>query len=93
MRHYEDAARIVDATSTLPPLALSNRGLAEDLLREKQVRALPVSSDPAFAPDGGGAWDAIRAAHQDIAPMFWGEQLTLEVACERIRGWIRTELE
>lgn len=93
VRHYEDAARIVGAAAHLPPLATSARALAEDLLREKQVRALPASSDPAFAPDGGGAWDAVRAAQRDIAPMFWGEQLTLEVACERIRGWIRAELE
>lgn len=58
-----------------------------------KVRAVPTSNDPAFAPVAGQAWDAIRAAHGDIAPMFWGERLTLEQACERIREWIRTELE
>jgi hypothetical protein len=92
VRHYEDAARIISGLDALPPLEVSARGLAEEMVREKQVRGLVSPRDPALEPGSGEAWDALRRAHADIQMMFWGERLELEAACEQIRGWTATTL-
>lgn len=94
VRHFEDAARIIDAAATLPPLTThtSPRELAKDLLVEKQVAQIPDARDAAFAPDGSERWTAIRDAHGAIAPTFWGERTPIEACCTRIRDWIAREL-
>jgi hypothetical protein len=80
----------------LPTLAdyADVRALADDMVtrRPKQIEALPSSEDPAFASGGGRRWDAIRAAHAAIAPMFWGPRISLEDACGTIRDWIARNL-
>ena len=64
------------------------RSLASEMLQQKQLAALPTASDPAFAPDDGDRWNAIRGAHSAIAPMFWGSRVSIEDACEAIRSWV-----
>jgi hypothetical protein len=95
VRHFEDAARIIRAQATLPPLAdhAVVAALAADMLVQKQIAAVPVSTDPAFAPVGGTRWDAIRAAHAAIAPLFWGPRIPLDDACATIRAWAATAFE
>lgn len=91
VRHYEDAARVIAAEATLPDLPehQSVRALAEDMLAQKQIAALPTASDPAFALADAGRAKAIRVAHAAIAPMFWGGRVELESACVAIREWIQ----
>jgi len=90
VRHFEDAARVIAAEKDLPALTdyVDIRALATDMLGQKQLASLPNRSDPAFAPDDGDRWNAIRRAHGAIAPMFWGTGTPIEEACKAIRGWI-----
>jgi hypothetical protein len=96
VRHFEDAAHIIAAAERgeLPPLAkyASARALAEEMYVGLDIARLPAAHDAAFAPVNGARWDAIRDAHQAIAPMFWGPHLTLEACCDRVQGWLRAEL-
>jgi hypothetical protein len=64
----EDAARIIAAEKALPPLPdhLSARALAEEMLSQRQIAALPTASDPAFALTDTGRAAAIRVAHEAI---------------------------
>lgn len=88
VRHYEDAARILLARDTLPPL---ERGLAElmqDLARE-DGKVLPPAAHEAFAPLAGDPrWDEVRHAYTAIGSMFWGPRLTLDEACDAIRRFL-----
>lgn len=90
VRHFEDAARVIAAAKDLPELIdyTDVRSLASEMLQQKQLAALPTASDPAFAPDDGERWTAIRGAHSAIAPMFWGSRVSIDDACETIRRWI-----
>ena len=90
VRHIEDAARVIAAEKDLPALTdyVDVRALATEMLRQRQLASLPNGSDPAFSPDDGDRWNAIRRAHGAIAPMFWGARIPIEEACKAIRGWI-----
>ncbi len=95
VRHFEDAARVIQASATLPPLPayMGVRALADEMVAQRQLASLPSSSDVAFTPTAGERWDAIRAAHAAIAPMFWGPRVTLDDACDAIRSWIAETFE
>jgi len=95
VRHFEDAARIIAAEALLPVLPDYDdaRSLADDLLRQKQIAALPRADDAAFALRRGARTDAIRAAHSAIAPMFWGPRIALDDACSAISAWIKRSVE
>lgn len=94
VRHFEDAARIVRGNAALPPVAdyTTVRALAEEMLTQKQIAAIPSSVHEAFVPDGDGRWRTVQKAHDAIDPMFWGPRISLEDACAEIRGWLDTEL-
>jgi hypothetical protein len=90
VRHFEDAAHVVAAENRLPPLEGygSTRALAEEMLAQRQVSAIPSASDVALNPDAGPRFAAIRRAHEAIAPMFWGPRIGLDDACATIRAWV-----
>jgi hypothetical protein len=94
VRHFEDAAHIVAGEGRLPALEgyESPRALAEEMLDQRQVSAIPSASDLAFNPDEGPRFAAIREAHQAIAPMFWGPRINLDDACGTIREWVAKNL-
>lgn len=94
VRHFEDAARIARAASQLPPLAgyATVRALAEEMLAQKQVAALPSSAHAAFEPKDDERWRSVQAAHEAIGPMFWGSRLSLADACGEVRAWLDVEL-
>lgn len=94
VRHFEDAARIVRATSTLPPLAgyPTVRALADEMLAQRQIAMLPSSTHAAFDPKDDDRWRDVRRAHAAIGPMFWGPRLSLVEACADIRGWLDAEV-
>jgi hypothetical protein len=95
VRHFEDSARIIEAEADLPALGdhPDVRSLADDTLAKRQIRALPRSTDPAFALAKGARTDAIRRASDAITPMFWGPRMMLDSACAAIRAWISRRLE
>jgi len=94
VRHFEDAAHIAAGEGQLPALEgyESPRTLAEEMLDQRQVSAIPSASDLAFNPDEGPRFAAIREAHQAIAPMFWGPRISMDAACASIRTWVEQRL-
>jgi len=94
VRHYEDAARLVEASTDLPPLDgyPDVRALADEMLAQKQIVAMPVANDPALVPANAARWDGIRSAHSALQPMFWGPRRSLDEACATIRAWIADEI-
>lgn len=94
VRHYEDAARLIEGISKLPQLdGYANvRALAEEMLAQGQLAAMLVAADVALAPGGDARWSAVRSAHAAIQPMFWGPRLSVEDATATIRTWVAAEL-
>lgn len=95
VRHFEDAARIIQAEGGLPPLGEGYgdvRILAEEMLKQKQIRGLPAAEHEAFALPKGGRTESIRQAYRAIDRLYWGPRLSLDESCESIRGWIRERM-
>jgi len=94
VRHFEDAARIVRAKAELPPLSdyATVRVLADEMLAQKQLAALPLATHAAFAPKDDHRWRSVQKAHDAIGPMFWGPRLSLVDACADIRAWLDAEV-
>jgi hypothetical protein len=88
VRHYEDAARIIERESALPPAAQTASQLVAEMLRERQIAHAPRADDPAFLLADHELRARCIAAHEAIGAMYWGPRLSLEQCCERIRGWI-----
>jgi hypothetical protein len=88
VRHYEDAARIVRALDTLPPSEIPARVLADDMLAQNDVAALPSADDPSLVLDNPAKRAAVAQAYARIAPMFWGPRLPLDEACRTLREWV-----
>ena len=73
-RHYEDAAHIIRSLDRLPAIEQSPRALADDLLREKDIAAMPSADEPALLlseAERRAAVDRDRALAR-ISTMFWG---------------------
>jgi len=52
------------------------------------IRSAPAPDGPAFAlPDAARRADLERA-HDAIAPMFWGDRISLAESCAIIRRWV-----
>lgn len=90
VRHFEDAARVIESLEALPALEdyADVQALAAEMWTQKQLAVIPSANDPAFRPDGGERWNAIGDAHAAIAPMFWGPRISVEDSCSAIRGWL-----
>lgn len=88
VRHYEDAARIIQALHRLPPIETSVLALAEELLAEKRLAALPSADDPCLSLDIVEKREALERAYAKIAPMFWGPRIGLDGACATVREWV-----
>jgi len=95
VRHFEDAANIILGAEAVPPLPEGHdvRRLAAQMEAERQTAGPLTSKDPAFEIQPGPRGDAIRAAFDALAPMFWGPRVALDDACRSIREWIRGTIE
>jgi hypothetical protein len=94
VRHYEDAARLIEGRAKLPPLEgyASVREFAEEMLAQKQLVVMPSAADPALTPADHMRWRGIRDAHEAINSMYWGPRLSVEEATAAIRAWVAAEL-
>lgn len=94
VRHYEDAARLIEGRAKLPPLEgyASVRALADEMLAQKQIVVIPSAADPALAPADDARWSGIRAAHRTLHEMYWGPRIEVEDATGTIRAWTAAEL-
>lgn len=90
VRHYEDSARIIRALDRLPPIETSALALAEDMLADKSIAALPSGDDPSLVLDDPEKRASVERAYSKIAPMFWGPRIPLKEACATIREWVGT---
>ena len=88
IRHYEDAANIIDAINTLPPLGLPLSDLLVEMLEEKQIARIPDSAEPAFRLDNQSRLQSMTRQYELISPMYWSERRSLESVCAVIRDWI-----
>ena len=89
VRHYEDAAQIVRSLDRLPATEVSALALAEDMLAQKDIAALPSADDPSLTLSDTAKRGGVERAYERIAPMFWGPRIPLDDACELIRSWLR----
>ena len=91
-RHYEDAAQIIRAHEELPAMDGTPKDLAEEMLEDKDIHAIPSFEDEAFAPTAERLSELESACHK-IKEMFWGERIPLEECCAIIREWTRENLQ
>lgn len=90
VRHFEDAARIIEAQPKLPmlPEYQDVHALASDMIAKRQIAPPPSPNAPALVLLPGERTNAIRAAYEAIGPMFWGPRQTLDEALATIRAWL-----
>ncbi len=88
VRHYEDAAQIVQASAHLPNLGMTVEELAKDMLAKKDISAIPTKDEPALQLDDAEKRQAVEDAYEKIGPMFWGPRIALDAACSLIREWL-----
>lgn len=91
-RHYEDAARIIRSLERLPTVEQSPRVLAEEMLSEKDIAAMPSPDEPALLLSDDERRAAVDRALARISSMFWGPRIPLTEACSTIRQWIAENL-
>lgn len=89
VRHYEDAAQIVRSVDRLPVTAMSTMALAQDMLEQKDIAALPEPNDPSLVLRDASKRAEIERAYEKISPMFWGARIPLDEACAIVRAWLR----
>jgi hypothetical protein len=89
VRHFEDAARIIQQVGSLPPLPDHPDviALAGALLSAKTIKP---HGDALAALEHADEqrWTAIAADFRAIGPMFWGSRMTLDECRTTIRDWL-----
>ncbi|MGA9520290.1 MAG: nucleotidyl transferase AbiEii/AbiGii toxin family protein, partial [Myxococcaceae bacterium] len=85
IRHYEDAARIIQAESNLPPLEEPLEQTAKSMASSLRLKRVAPANHPAFAAEVAKE-QKLEDAYAAIAPMFWGPRLPLKGACSLIRA-------
>lgn len=88
IRHYEDAARIVESLKELPALEVDAAALADEMLDEKQIASGLSGGEAALTLADAEKRRELERAHESIAPMFWGSRYSLEEACAILRAWL-----
>ena len=88
VRHYQDAAQIIQAIEKLPEIEMAVAELVRDMVAEKNVRALPSPNEPALRLADPDKRLAIDTAYSNISPMFWGPRIPLDEVCAIIRSWL-----
>lgn len=88
VRHYEDASQIIRAADQLPDLGMTAAALADDMLEQKDIAALPHPDEPALVLSSPEKRAAVDRAYAKVAPMYWGPRIPLDEACSTIRSWL-----
>jgi len=89
-RHYEDAARIIQALQRgeLPPIPQSVAEVAAQLLADRHIRKLVRADDPALRLPDNARYAAVERAYEALSLMFWQPQMPLEQAQSMIIVWL-----
>jgi len=88
VRHYEDAAQIIRVVLKLPEIDMTVLDLARDMVTKKDMRTLPSPDEPALRLEDSDKRKVIEKAYVKIAPMFWGDRISLDEACSTVRSWL-----
>ena len=88
IRHYEDAARIIQQLEQFDRLAKPTKDLIDEMVQLRQIAKRPSPTDDAFVLGDTAKKLALEQAHASIAPMFWGPRVKIDEACETIRNWL-----
>jgi len=89
VRHYEDSARIIESESELPRLEGDATALLSSMLESGDLRVRPTADQSAFqSAFETPKLEALRLAHAELAPLYWGDRMSLDDCCERIRFWL-----
>lgn len=89
VRHYEDAARIVEALDRLPRVDCGAKALIAEMAAAKEIKNLPAPADASLTPSDSPRWQQVGRAFDATATMFFGPRIELDRACERIRAFLR----
>ena len=91
IRHYEDAARIIERADKLPNLERDVGEVVAEMLDAGDLRtALPSPAHPAFqTTNESEQQEALRLEFASLDPLYWGDRMSLEDCCERIRRWLQ----
>ena len=89
-RHFEDAARIVRSKNALPLFSdyASVRALADEMLAQQQIAALPSSTHAAFAPKDDDRWSHSAEGARRDRPDVLGPASLARNACADVRSWL-----
>jgi hypothetical protein len=88
VRHYEDSAKIIVASTSLPPLAQGLPELVAEMVAKRDISHWPKPDDPGWTT----LTEGLQSAHAAIEPFFWGRRRSLAESCEIVREWIVREL-
>lgn len=90
VRHYEDAARIIENLPSIAPPEQTAKELVREMCAQNEIKALMAFGAPAIAFDKSARWNELRAAYADTNVLYFGPQLGLGRACNMIRNWLET---
>ena len=87
VRHYEDVARILRARERLPELENGLQNLLVELANTDRTQ-MPSCEHASLNPSDSERWQGVKQAWEAIAPLFWGERISLDDACVEIRAFL-----
>jgi hypothetical protein len=90
VRHFDDAASIIQQISGLPPLPqyADVSTLAGAMVTARDLKGLPDANHGAFNLQDTERTTHVRAAYEGVYAMYWGLRPGLDRACSIIREWI-----
>ena len=93
VRHYEDAARIVENANDLVfPDGRSVRELVREMRDMRQIAEIPSPTASCFCPTDDDKWNDLARAWERIDSWFWGDRLPLADCCAQIAQFIENEI-
>ena len=88
VRHYEDAARIIQRVADFPLQGTTPSALREQLMQDRHLRRRIEPTDECLTLTCELRAPLVAEAYAALAPMYWDERLTLEDATHTIREWL-----
>ncbi len=93
VRHYEDAARIIETADDLAlPNRISVRELAGEMYEKRPIAAIPTPMASCFCPSDDNKWSKLARAWERIDSWFWGDRRSLPDCCAKIVRFVENEI-
>jgi hypothetical protein len=88
VRHYEDAARIIEALDRLPQVEGGAPALLAEMLASKEIKGRLSPEDASLTPSESDRWRQVHKAYDATERLFFGPRVGLDDACQRARAWL-----